>query len=217
MKYGFLIIGLVLLLAFSGCVNQDVSKEVSQLPEIRAVLNENPDAYVATLFMRKDVIGLVIDDIRITCPGLEQASYWYVTLNVGPKIWEFYVDERVSKVVCAIYPKETLVGECNNYSECDDFDAGTKNECSGSPTKCVYTQIEECISGDGFCPAGCDYANDSDCPAVDTCQADADCNDSNSLTTDTCIGTPKHCIHGLKSCAEIRGHECAPYEECRSS
>lgn len=214
MKSGFLLIGLVLLLAFSGCVKQDVSNEASQLPEIRAVLGEYPNAYIVTLFMRKDVVSLVIDDIRADCPGLEPASYWYVTLNVGQRAWEFYVDEQVSKVVCAIYPESAPLDECKSALECDDFDAGTKNECSGSPMKCVYTPIAACINGDGFCPAGCDYANDSDCPAVDTCQADAECNDSNSLTIDACIGTPKHCVHSLKSCAEIRGYECAPYEEC---
>ena len=218
MKKFFFLIGLVLLLAFSGCVNQDVSKEVSQLPEIRVVLDEHPDAYIMTLFMRKDVIGFIIDDIRAACPGLEQASYWYVTLNAADqRAWEFYVDEQVSKVVCAIYPEELPLNACSNYLECDDFDAGTKNECKGSPMKCVYTRIADCVIGDGFCPAGCNYVNDSDCPVVDTCQADADCNDSNSLTADACIGTPKHCVHSLKSCAKIRGYECAPYEECRGT
>lgn len=214
MKSGFLVIWLVILLAFSGCVKQDVSNEVSPLPEIRAVLDEYPDAYIVTLFMRKDVISLIIGDIREACPGLELASYWYVTLNADQRTWEFYVDEQVSRVVCAIYPESQPLEECGNDSECDDFDAGTKNECMGSPMKCVYTRIVECVNGDGFCPTGCDYANDSDCPAVDTCQGDADCNDSNSLTADACIGTPKHCMNSLKSCAEVRGYECEPYEEC---
>lgn len=217
MKKHFLAFGIILLLAFSGCVQQDISQEAAQLPEIRAVLDEYPNAYLVTLFMKKDVVALALEDIRKDCPGLEPAAYWNVTVGSGSRAWEFYVDQPVSKVVCAIYPEELPLDECSRASECDDFDAGTRNECVGNPMKCIYTPIVECVAGDNFCPANCSYANDTDCPAIDTCHSDAECDDFDSLTIDSCIGMPKYCVHTLKSCSEAGGYECTAEEECRGS
>jgi hypothetical protein len=132
---------------------------------------------------------------------------------------EFYVDEAVQKVVCTVREEVeiSIEHECNKASECDDDDPSTKDECKGSPRKCINNKITNCRNNDDYCPPGCIYQNDSDCPAIDLCQTDSDCTDSNRFTKDSCTGTPKACKYELKRCDELGKYLCETYEECRGT
>lgn len=74
---------------------------------------------------------------------------------------------------------------CLRSSDCDDGDSSTKEYCKGSPGRCVYEPIVDCIDNDGFCPAGCTNVSDNSCGLV--CQDDQDCYDNNSSTKDRCL------------------------------
>lgn len=54
-------------------------------------------------------------------------------------------------------------GECSEDWECDDANNCTIDRCEGIPKNCSHEEITECAGGDGCCPEGCDYANDTDC------------------------------------------------------
>ena len=219
MKKAFLLFGLIFLLAFSGCLQQDINPTAKKLPEIAAVFQKYPDAIISSFFMRKDVTNLALADIRADCgTDFVPESYWNVNVASKGKLWEFYVDEGVTKVVCVIAPDlsnmPNLGDECVNAADCNDLDTSTKNECIGNPKKCVNTPITECINDDSYCPWSCGFDNDNDCPEIDRCQSNSDCSDSNSLTTNVCEGTPKRCVSSLKTCEELLGNLCEVFEEC---
>lgn len=214
MKKAILFAGLALLVLSAGCIQPDISPQAKQLPEIKAVYDLYPNAAMTTLFLPKDAVVVSIDDIRRECKqnNLPVAAYWFVTVKTGGFTQDFYVDEQVTKVVCVIDPSAIVIppkNDCNVTADCDDGNSLTKDECRGIPKKCVYTSINACRSNDGFCPPGCKYANDRDCPAIDECQTDVDCLDSNHFTVDSCTATtPKECKHELKTCEQLRGYLC---------
>lgn len=92
--------------------------------------------------------------------------------------------------------------ECNNDSDCNDTRASTKDVCMGSPKKCRFIQITECISGDGFCPGNCNFTMDKDCHE---CMLPEHCNDDNACTEDFCKGSPKRCVHNYYSGCSYNG------------
>ena len=62
-------------------------------------------------------------------------------------------------------PGELCDGNCP--ADCDDGNACTKDELTGSAAecnvRCVNEAITECNSGDGCCPSGCGSGDDSEC------------------------------------------------------
>jgi len=171
-------------------------------------------------FLKKDATMLMIDDIRNDCgKSMEVDNYWYVTVKVGTALSEFYLDEGATRVVCSV--KEEYVPpeehECNKDSDCDDSEVSTKDECNGSPRTCINTYIENCLNNDDYCPSGCIFNEDNDCPLIDQCTSDIDCTDSNRFTADTCIGTPKNCNYELKTCEELNGITCEVFEVCEGT
>ena len=86
--------------------------------------------------------------------------------------------------------------ECLSDLDCDDYNASTRDVCSGRPRACSHEAITRCENGDGYCPEGCNYENDTDCE-IGECETDADCNDGDGSTRDYCSGTPKVCYHEI--------------------
>jgi hypothetical protein len=100
--------------------------------------------------------------------------------------------------------------ECKNDTDCDDKNNCTINTC-GNTGKCTYTPWVICQNGDGCCPAGCKYDNDTDCQkepepvTLDICKNNTDCNDNNACTKDLCEGNPKNCTHSLTEGCNMGG------------
>lgn len=111
--------------------------------------------------------------------------------------------EKPKKAPVIIKPKEPPVKpaapekppECKTNDDCDDKDKSTIDLCAGD--KCYHEKIKGCIGEDDFCPEGCNWKTDIDCPKADLCQSDTDCNDNKPETTDTCSGEPKECSNSL--------------------
>lgn len=80
--------------------------------------------------------------------------------------------------------------ECFTDYDCNDRQGKTKDICSGEPKRCSYTIITECITGDLYCPDGCNYETDDDCHQ---CLKDEECDDGIVCTVNDCIGWPKRC------------------------
>lgn len=96
------------------------------------------------------------------------------------------------------YPQDTdcpAIDQCRSNLECNDNNTATRDECSGTPKRCVNTQITACINGDGYCPISCTSINDNDCTPTDECSTDGDCNDNRVSTRDSCTGVPKRCSY----------------------
>lgn len=55
---------------------------------------------------------------------------------------------------------------CATDYDCGDGLESTLDECigTGCNATCMHTEATECMSGDGACPEGCNYINDTDCP-----------------------------------------------------
>ena len=119
---------------------------------------------------------------------------------------------------------ETCDGDCP--AECNDGVACTIDRMTGSPdtcnVACTYQPIAECSSGDSCCPAGCNAASDSDCPAFcgnglidagETCDGECptECNDGNACTLDTMTGTPESCN---ATCSFAPISECSDDDDC---
>ncbi|MDD5086587.1 MAG: hypothetical protein PHV16_02445 [Candidatus Nanoarchaeia archaeon] len=85
--------------------------------------------------------------------------------------------------------------QCQEDSDCEDGHDSTRDFCSGSPKKCSNIKIEECITGDNYCPPNCRYEEDKDCPDPDQCSEDLDCDDKNACTEDLCEGEPRECVN----------------------
>jgi len=214
MKKAILFAGLIFLLLLSGCAQPNIEPQAKLLPEIKAIYDQYPNATMKTLFLQREAVVVAIDDIRGECrqSNLPIAAYWLVTVRTTAFTKEFYVNEAVTKVVCTKDEKKIVQpakNDCNVVADCDDSNSVTKDECKGTPKKCFHTAITACKAGDSFCPPGCKYGTDRDCPAIDECQSDTDCLDSNHFTADSCTtATPKICKHQLKTCEQLNGYLC---------
>lgn len=97
---------------------------------------------------------------------------------------------------------------CKEDKDCDDKNNCTIDKCTDMK-KCSNTKIEECKSGDGCCPSGCRYENDTDCEKevepLGECKNDTDCNDNNSCTIDKCEGKPTKCTHQTTEGCDFNG------------
>ncbi len=97
-------------------------------------------------------------------------------------------------------------GECVVHSDCDDSNPSTEDICSGDPKRCSNVEITECRDGDGYCPAGCVFAEDKDCPLpIVTCTSDEYCNDNDNSTRETCDMESGLCVYELIT-------ECKPHD-----
>lgn len=105
---------------------------------------------------------------------------------------------------------------CSSDSNCNDNLPCTLDACAGTPKACVHSAITACQNGDSCCTSDCSFLNDNDCasPAPDQCQTDANCNDSNYQTWDSCTGTPKQCVNNPPTCSQLGGADCATDKIC---
>jgi len=97
-------------------------------------------------------------------------------------------------------------------TDCFDDDPCTDDTMTGSAAtcdaQCPNDPITGCTNDDGCCPAGCVYSNDNDCDcgngvidSGETCDdgpdsptpCPTDCDDEDTCTDDTTIGSPETC------------------------
>lgn len=99
------------------------------------------------------------------------------------------------------------IGECNVHEDCDDGNPATEDTCIGMPKKCENEFVTECGNNDDYCPEGCNYNNDADCPIVTECEIASDCDDAKASTRDYCRGTPKLCSYEeITECIDFDGY-----------
>lgn len=101
--------------------------------------------------------------------------------------------------ICKGTPKECFHEEM----KCEDNNPYTKDFCFEG--ECRYEQLTICESGDGLCPPGCSYNEDSDCSGEDLCANSAECEDNNPCTIDVCEGNPKRCFNRQENGCEYDG------------
>ncbi len=117
---------------------------------------------------------------------------------------------------------------CTSDLECADDDPETIDTCispyEGAPKECVHT-YPLCIDLDGYCPANCTTITDSDCDPVcgnnvkedpEECDGDCpttvlDCNDNNTCTTNTLLGSASLCT---AECVYNEITMCIPNDGC---
>ena len=100
--------------------------------------------------------------------------------------------------------------ECTSELDCGDGDPETIDTCEspfeGAPKECIHT-FPLCVDLDGYCPSNCTTLTDSDCESIcgndvkedpEECDGDcpvtfSDCNDNNTCTTNTLLGSSALC------------------------
>jgi hypothetical protein len=117
-------------------------------------------------------------------------------------------------------------------SSCDDNNACTTDQMTGSSAKCnvVCTHTNKgcsSVAKDGCCPAGCNANTDLDCSPTcgngavetgETCDPPSSCptscDDGNSCTTDQMTGSSAKCnvacTHTNKGCNSVAKDNCCP-------
>ncbi|MBN2567446.1 hypothetical protein JXB02_05170 [Candidatus Woesearchaeota archaeon] len=105
------------------------------------------------------------------------------------------IDTSSASARLIIDPEDTDVEWCVTAADCDDGYRTTIDSCEGNPPRCVHAQITACAGGDGYCPSGCTYDDDTDCARPNACQTASDCDDDDACTFDRCEGDPKECTH----------------------
>ena len=95
--------------------------------------------------------------------------------------------------------------ECEENSECDDFNLDTIDQCVEDI--CKYTPITNCENKDNSCPNGCFFSHsvkdenaDTDCSPDNKCLRHTDCNDGDETTSDYCYAYPSY---NIKECIFI--------------
>jgi hypothetical protein len=117
---------------------------------------------------------------------------------------------------------------CSMPTQCRKFSlVGDAMTCSA---RCEASDIKSCVTGDNCCPPGCNYDNDSDCPAVcgngivdsgESCDrgisagnpgsCEATCDDGKACTTDSTAGSVSDCT---RSCSHAAIIACAAGDRC---
>ncbi|MBN1156306.1 hypothetical protein JXA85_01705 [Candidatus Woesearchaeota archaeon] len=112
--------------------------------------------------------------------SINEAGFPSADIDLSNNIYSITVDIEAPK------------NECSTDKDCDDNDESTRDMCTGKPLKCSHIAIAECVTGDNFCPIDCSFVKDADCAE---CSSDADCDDKNISTKNTCAGDPKRCVY----------------------
>tara|TARA_Y100000310_G_C20689137_1_gene821049 strand:+ start:2125 stop:4245 length:2121 start_codon:yes stop_codon:yes gene_type:complete len=101
---------------------------------------------------------------------------------------------------------------CQSNSDCNDNKVSTNDSCNTTTKICTYTPIEGCINNDNYCSTQCTFIGDPDAIIQDPntgetnedddcidpnelCLTDANCDDSDISTIDTCNTTTELCTH----------------------
>jgi len=117
---------------------------------------------------------------------------------------------------------------CTSGADCDDGNPYTTDSC---PSGFCENTLKTCSGIGGIICSGVQTCSSSSVPASDgtcclgqcetiggdECQTDADCDDSDYSTTDTCEGSPKVCVNMLKTCAQMGHQQCSPGQSCTTS
>ncbi len=99
---------------------------------------------------------------------------------------------------------------CNIDRNCDDHNNCTVDQCLrtaylNNKSVCFNAPITRCKNGDGCCPGGCSYYNDTDCAGecgdricefpenCDTCEYDCGCDISYECVDGKCVRGERYC------------------------
>jgi len=128
--------------------------------------------------------------------------------------------------------KNTDTDCANSGASCSsDSDCPTKGNCivvNCMNGACIYSELSQCINGDGCCPSNCDNTKDSDCSVSSSCSLDAECFDNTPCTKDLCssgkcTNTPINtCSSTIDGCCPVSCNEnndadcgtCQTNEDC---
>lgn len=118
--------------------------------------------------------------------------------------------------------------ECNSNLDCADDNPETIDSCispfEGAPKECVH-EFPLCVDLDGYCPTNCTTLTDSDCDPIcgnnvkedpEECDGDCptsvlSCNDNNTCTTNTLLGSASLCT---AECVYSEITICIPNDGC---
>ncbi|MBW2964757.1 hypothetical protein KY363_04820 [Candidatus Woesearchaeota archaeon] len=89
--------------------------------------------------------------------------------------------------------------QCQENTDCEDSDASTKDLCAGVPKTCSNEKITSCESGDNYCPSGCAYDVDFDCPQTETAATTTESSTAENQTTEANTTTGNETASGNQS------------------
>ena len=99
----YIVIGLVIIIALSmGCVESDISSAVNTLPEVQQYLKEHPDAKITAIYLSKEEVEKMSQDINNQCGKIiAPVDMYKVTItDKGLKIISWF-DSKNKNLICS--------------------------------------------------------------------------------------------------------------------
>jgi len=187
----------IFLLAFTLLLISLASAEVLETQTKLLNVGETVDVYTRKItLLNVGSTGAATVDIDNYTTKIIQDTWSGEGLEINTSTY-FYApvkEERTIELIISTYWKH----DCEEDSECEDYDDCTFDQCTGYPRSCdnddSHVNITTCVNEDGCCPLGCNYPigiltedKDSDCEQY-SCDKDSDCDDRDFCTEDSCPG-----------------------------
>jgi len=197
---------ITIIIFLTGCSTSETI-EGFNIEKIKELIND-PNVQIASSNFSAEQIREKLAELNPKCDNKLSVKPYSAIYVTSEKIdLTLYVDSEINEIVCTIKNEKPTV-ECITDEECADGLTSTVDKCEGIPRVCTNERIQECVSGDSYCPRGCTKEIDSDCTRE--CLEDLDCDDANILTSDSCTGLVKVCLNvpiivggkALKLCEE---------------
>ncbi|MBI2597744.1 MAG: hypothetical protein HYW50_00950 [Candidatus Diapherotrites archaeon] len=192
MKKIFLAVFFALFLFGCTASQQQGSLQGIDVEKIKQLVND-PDVEITSENFSAEQMAQKLSELNPQCANKLSAKPYTVVYAVSQKVdLTVFVGVEAGVVDCIIR-KEKQLDECVTGADCNDGLSSTVDKCDGVPRVCSNERIKECIAGDQYCPKECTKETDSDCTRE--CVVDADCDDANVSTKDSCSGIVKVCLN----------------------
>ena len=149
-KRVLLLLVLILLLLLIGCINNNPLDLIKEIPEVQAILAQNPGASIKVAYLDQDYVSKNIDGIRVDCGAqMGEVPYYFVSIDDSNSNVKIYTDETAKRVLCIIKPANlagnnaTANSSLNNNADVFDQESDLEQQfsdivCSTLPNDAVH-------------------------------------------------------------------------------
>ena len=148
-KRGLLLFCVLLLIILNGCINSGPLNLINKIPEVQAILTQNPSVTIKVAYLNQDYVDKNIEGIRADCgEQMEDIPYYFISIDDAYSNVKILTDENAKKVLCIIKPAN--FGAEGNISQSNtECDAGYYRAIDGN---CNLEEEVKCNLGSVYDP-----------------------------------------------------------------